>query len=471
MTEFDDSVRVNISSKMARTIATTTKTTPQMMGITPRWLMRMMPWVNVESGTYRVNTVDLAWKEDERIKIGPSKSDGSYSIEPSELRALSMLSEASDSLISTLASSFKTKDYKAGDIISKSDDEKFFIVTKGKVEVTSKGPQDEKIRLTLLGRGNHFGKLPTGNEYQRTPHQVIALTPCQVATVATKELSKLLASSPELQTKVDMMVKKRNDSLSVPETNEVVKEVSSSSSTLNDIADGFVQYKTDPREYPLNVVQTVLKIDTKITDIYNGPQDQLKEQLRLSIEAVKEKQEWEIINNKEYGLLNVAASSMRLQPRYGAPTPDDLDEMLARVWKKPAFFVAHPLAIAAFTRECTRRGVPPVVANMFGSPFITWRGVPIIQSNKLGFTTDEHGIERTNILLMRVGEQDQGVVGLHQLGIPNEYSSSMAVRSMGIDGKGLASYLISSYFNVAVLTSDALAVLENVEVGNYHEYQ
>ncbi len=30
------------------------------------------------------------------------------------------------------------------------------------------------------------------------------------------------------------------------------------------------------------------------------------------------------------------------QPRYGVPTPDDLDELLALVWKKPAFFLAHP---------------------------------------------------------------------------------------------------------------------------------
>ena len=50
---------------------------------------------------------------------------------------------------------------------------------------------------------------------------------------------------------------------------------------------------------------------------------------------------------------------MTLSTRTGAPTPDDLDELIARVWKEPAFFLAHPRAIAAFGRECTRRGVPP----------------------------------------------------------------------------------------------------------------
>ena len=38
---------------------------------------------------------------------------------------------------------------------------------------------------------------------------------------------------------------------------------------------------------------------------------------------------------------------MRIQTRDGAPTPDDLDELITRVWKEPAFFLTHPLAIAA----------------------------------------------------------------------------------------------------------------------------
>jgi len=58
----------------------------------------------------------------------------------------------------------------------------------------------------------------------------------------------------------------------------------------------------------------------------------------------------------------------------------DLDELLTKVWKEPALFLAHPLAIAAFGRECTRRGVPPATVSLFGSQFITWRGVPIIPS-------------------------------------------------------------------------------------------
>src|SRR5260370_8967921 len=39
----------------ARNLATTTKSLPQMQEITSRWLLRMLPWVQVAGGTYRVN--------------------------------------------------------------------------------------------------------------------------------------------------------------------------------------------------------------------------------------------------------------------------------------------------------------------------------------------------------------------------------------------------------------------------------
>ncbi|HEY9837555.1 MAG TPA: hypothetical protein V6D27_11715, partial [Vampirovibrionales bacterium] len=172
--------------------------------------------------------------------------------------------------------------------------------------------------------------------------------------------------------------------------------------------------------------------------------------------------------------LNSVSPLHRLQARYGPPTPDDFDALLSLVWKKPAFFLAHPRAIAAFGRECTRRGVPPATVNLFGSPFITWRGVPIIPSDKLEITSrNQHllGPGKTNILLVRVGEKEQGVVGLHQIGVPGEQIPGLSVRLMGIDPQAIASYLVTLYSSAAVLTDDAIAVLENVEVGYYHDYE
>ncbi|MDR2661562.1 MAG: hypothetical protein LBC31_01035, partial [Treponema sp.] len=155
------------------------------------------------------------------------------------------------------------------------------------------------------------------------------------------------------------------------------------------------------------------------------------------------------------------------------PMPDDLDELLTKVWKDPSFFLAHPRAIAAFERECTRRGVPPVTVNVAGGTFIAWRGVPLIPTDKLfvdGLKNPKAKTGKTNILLVRSGEANRGVIGLYQTGVPNEQSRGLSVRFRGIDDDGVASYLLSVYCSAAILADDALAVLEDVEVGDYYDY-
>jgi hypothetical protein len=88
-----------------------------------------------------------------------------------------------------------------------------------------------------------------------------------------------------------------------------------------------------------------------VTDLYSNRIDQLRQQVRLTVEAVKEREEWEIINHDHFGLLKEVAPIQRINTRKGTPTPDDLDELLSLVWKKPAFFLAHPKAITAFRRR------------------------------------------------------------------------------------------------------------------------
>jgi hypothetical protein len=229
---------------------------------------------------------------------------------------------------------------------------------------------------------------------------------------------------------------------------------------------GFIDYEENPREYTLNAISTVVNINTHIADLFGSPHDQVREQLRLTIESVKERQEQELLNNFDYGLLNQVDPSMRIPTRKGPPTPDDMDELISKVWKEPAIFVAHPKTIAAFGRECTRRGVPPVIATLFGSQFLTWRGLPLVPSNKMPLDGT-----KSSILLLRVGESKQGVIGLFQPGLSGEQSPGLSVRFMGIDNNAVAKYLVSLYCSAAVLTPDALGVLEGVEVGYYHEYK
>ena len=242
------------------------------------------------------------------------------------------------------------------------------------------------------------------------------------------------------------------------------------------IPQGFVQYQEKPREYQLANISTIININTAVADVYSSPYDVAREQLALAIEGLRERQESQLINNDDYGLLKNVADSQRIQPVQdnGAPTPDDLDELITKVWKEPSFFLAHPRAIAAFERECTRRGVPPVTADINGGRFILWRGIPIIPTDKLlvdGLKNPTAKSGKTNILLIRTGEAKRGVIGLYQRNLQNEQGRGLTVRFRGIDDKGVASYLLSLYCSAAILADDAIAVLEDVEVGEYYDYE
>lgn len=281
-------------------------------------------------------------------------------------------------------------------------------------------------------------------------------TPPQMSTITPRWLTHLLPWVP-----VEAGIYRLNK---VKDASRVT--VACSRRDERDLPETFVDYDENPREYMLSAVTTIVDIHTRVSDLYSVPHDQIGEQLRLAIETIKERQESELLNNKEYGLLTNAAPGMRIKTRSGPPTPDDMDELIARVWKEPGFFLAHPLAIAAFGRECTRRGVPPATVTMFGSQFITWRGLPIFPCDKLG---TEGG--KSSIVLMRTGESRQGVIGLYQPGLPGQQGMGLSVRFMGISRKAIASYLVSLYCSAVVMTEDALGVLDNVEIGKYHDYQ
>ena len=259
----------------------------------------------------------------------------------------------------------------------------------------------------------------------------------------------------------------------VVEENSPLEVLCSRTKKTDLIPEGFVDYQAEPREYKLNSLSTIINVNTAIEDVYSSPYDQVQEQIKLAIESLRERQESQIINDDDYGLLKNAADSQRIQTRSGAPTPDDMDELLSKVWKDPSFYLAHPRAIAAFQRQCTRRGVTPVFTSVAGGTFLTWRGIPVIPTDKLlvdGLKNPKSQSGKTNILLVRTGEAKRGVIGLFQAGLKNEAARGLSVRFRGIDNKGVASYLLSLYCSAAILADDAIGVLEDVEVGEYYDY-
>jgi hypothetical protein len=469
----DSLLQRSVTTAVARNLANTTKTAPKMMSITPRHLLSLLPWVQVNGGTYRVNRTKVELSKAERIAI--DAGNGSNGLAPEALRSVPLFSRLPESILGRMAGKFRTEEVSLGSkvIVEGQDRSKFFIIAQGQVEVLSKGMHGSDLRIALLSDGEFFGETDLVTE---APSDVTirTTTPCVLVSLSRKDLEEVLAESPSLESEFRKAV---TDHLTLRSTvnryGERNIDLVSGFAENVEIPETFVDYSATPREYSLSAVQTVVRVHTRVSDLYNDPYSQLEEQIRLTVEGIKERQEWELVNNPKFGLIHNVDPGFRITPRYGAPTPDDLDDLLALVWKKPAFFLAHPKAIAAFERECTWRGVPPVTANLYGTSVITWRGVPLIPCDKLEIKNQYRANQwagTTSILLVRTGEAEQGVVGLHQTGIPGEIMPSLSARLMGLDSLGVASYLLTLYFSLAVLTDDAVGVLENVEVGFYHDY-
>ena len=464
-----------ISIKAARNLTNTSLTNPQYVAGTPKMLLSLLPWRDVPGGTLRINRTKLIFKGSGKITF--EYGDGGLpSVTGESLRSVSYLQNASPEVLNELANGMKIDTANLGtEVIKEGEDrDKMYILANGSARLTTVGERGEELTIRTVGPGDFFGD----NELlldDTARYTVTTLTDCVFLTLSSNDLDSIFSGNEKLKTELQKCVEESASLLEqVDEYGEHRLEIKSGHMGVEPLPSTYVDYIEEPKEIPMNNIQTVLKVHTRITDLYNNPKNQLQLQIQIAMASIYERQEWVLINDPKHGLLANINPQMRVQSRDGAPTPDDLDELISRVWKKPSFFLAHPRAIAAFERECTWRGTPPPDEVIHGQKVITWRGIPLIPSDKLeidGATVSRDGPGTTDILLVRAGDEDvQGVVGLYQSGVPGEVSPGMSVRMMGIDDKAVASYLMTLYSNIAILTEDAVGVLEGVEVGRYHDY-
>ncbi|MDT0268799.1 family 2B encapsulin nanocompartment shell protein [Streptomyces sp. DSM 44915] len=457
-----ESPRLSLDTAAARNLATTTKTPPQMQAITSRWLLKVLPWTQVSGGTFRVNrrlTHTLGNGRVEFYATGPE-----IRVIPAELTELPGLAGFDDQpSLEALAGACVQQDFGPGEELVRRGEpaDRVVLIAHGKVSRRGPGAYDSETEFGVLADGEFFAaEALTDAEPGVFEHGLTALTSGTVLTLARADFQRIAAGSAPLTAHLAdaraQLPSQRNA--------QGESEIALASGHVGEptLPGTFVDYEASPREYELSVAQTVLRVHSRVADLYNEPMNQVEEQLRLTVEALRERQEHELVNNREFGLLHNADPRQRRHTHSGPPTPDDLDELLATVWKEPSVLLAHPRAIAAFGRECNARGIYPAPTELAGHSVPAWRGVPLLPCDKIPISATG----TSSVLALRTGAERQGVVGLHRTGIPDEYQPSLSVRFMGISEQAIISYLVSAYYSVAVLVPDALGILEDVEIGH-----
>ncbi|OXR44319.1 Major membrane protein I [Nocardia cerradoensis] len=454
----DNHDRKSLSTAAAHQLAHTTKSEPQMQGISSRWLTRMLPWTQVEGGIYRVNrrlTHTVGNGEVEFV------IDGSHAhVIPLELQELPALRELDDEeILAAMAGQFIQRDLEPGTVLAEFGNpiDQLMLIVHGKLSKIGTGEYGESTKLGILGDGDYFGDAMLTDRDAIWPVTVKTVTPVTLLTLPRTAFDRLVDQAPLLGEHLSRV----SQSPVRPQNKYGEANIEITSGHIGEpMLDGtFVDYDSSPREYELSAAQSVLRVHTRVADLFNDPHNQIEQQLRLTIEALHERREYDLVNSPDFGLLNNCDLKQRIYTESGPPTPDDLDELLS-MRRSTKFFLAHPKAIAAFGRECNKLGLYPDPVDIEGRRVPAWRGVPILPCGKIPVSEKQ----TTSILAMRVGEKDQGVIGLHQTGIPDEYEPSLNVRFKGIDDQSIISYLVSCYYSAAVLVPDALGILDNVAV-------
>ncbi|MFE3583931.1 family 2B encapsulin nanocompartment shell protein [Streptomyces vinaceus] len=461
--QLDPPRQTSLGTAAARNLATTTKSAPQMQEITSRWLLKMLPWVETKGGAYRVNRRLTYTVGDGRIEF---VQDGAHvRVIPCELGELAMLRGFDDlEVLTALAARCVQRDFRAGEVLVErgTPANDIHLIAHGRINQTSVGKYGDEVAVAVLADGDRFGEHALLDGAGGWDYTATAATPGTLLTLSRSDFAAVLSSAPHLQLHIEQFGSLPHQRQNKHGEAEIA--LSAGHTGEPELPGTFVDYELNPREYELSIAQTVLRVHTRVADLYNEPMNQTEEQLRLTIEALRERQEHELINNREFGLLHNAAFKQRIQTHSGPPTPDDLDELLCRR-RGTKLFLAHPKTIAAIGREFNARGLYPDHVDLGGQQVPAWRGVPILPCNKIPISKEN----TSSILAMRTGEDNQGVIGLRQTGLPEEYEPGLSVRFMGIDERSIISYLVSTYYSAAILVPDALGVLENVQIARRHD--
>src|ERR1700709_1637791 len=129
-----EAAQLSLGTAAARNLATTTKSAPQMQGITSRWLLRVLPWVEATGGAYRVNARLSYAVGDGRVTF--TNVGAEISVIPAELCEIPFLRSFDDmDVLQALAAKFKQQEVKSGDLIVEKGKpaDQIVLIARGKV--------------------------------------------------------------------------------------------------------------------------------------------------------------------------------------------------------------------------------------------------------------------------------------------------------------------------------------------------
>lgn len=154
-----DGQLTSLSTHAARQLTTTTKSEPQMQAISSRWLLKMLPWVDVKGGTYRVNRRLQLRVGRGRVQFEQNGADD-IKVIPQTLTELPVLRGYSDiDVLKEIAGRFRVRDVRAGQILVQAGQpvREAYLVVHGRFTRFTEGKYGEEEILGVVTDGDQIG--------------------------------------------------------------------------------------------------------------------------------------------------------------------------------------------------------------------------------------------------------------------------------------------------------------------------
>jgi ATP-binding cassette subfamily B protein len=141
-------------------------------------------------------------------------SHGYFKVTPDRLRAIPIFSDLDFPILENIAGEFNTEIFEPETTVIQegAKGDKFYIAVRGSLQVLKKGPDGVDKKVAILRDGDHFGEIALLQSVPRTASlRTLAHTSC--LSLSHERFSRLVESQPQLLTKLQDSIRKREHSV------------------------------------------------------------------------------------------------------------------------------------------------------------------------------------------------------------------------------------------------------------------
>ena len=173
-------------------------------------------------------------------------------------------------MLSALANQFVQQEFVAGDLIVQAGQAAYrlLLIAHGKVNKICVGTYCDQPVLDMLADGDHFGDRVLVESESTWKFTIKAVTRCTVLALPQQAFRELLNQSGALQAQVEQFRTRAQQPQN--KSGEASIVLSAGHLAETDLPGTFVDYEISPREYQLSIAQTVLRVNTRVADLYNA---------------------------------------------------------------------------------------------------------------------------------------------------------------------------------------------------------